>query len=112
MRPLRLCHILTALLFTAPLAAQKPPPSFDGYVRRVMQTFTVPGLSVAIVKDGKVVLAKGYGVRGMGDPAPVDQHTRFGIASNTKLFTATALALRPAAPVHPAGDLVSERVRL
>lgn len=74
-------------------AAQQPPPKFDAYVRRVMETFTVPGLSVAIVKDGKVVLAKGYGVRRMGEPAPVDAKTRFGIASNTKLFTATALAL-------------------
>ena len=89
----RLSPLLAATLFTAPLAAQKPPPNFDGYVRRVMQTFTVPGLSVAIVKDGKVVLAKGYGVRRMGEPAPVDERTRFGIASNTKLFTATALAL-------------------
>jgi CubicO group peptidase (beta-lactamase class C family) len=44
-------------------------------------------------KDGKVVLAKGYGVRRMGEPAPVDASTRFGIASNTKLFTATALAI-------------------
>jgi CubicO group peptidase (beta-lactamase class C family) len=75
------------------LTAQQPPPGFDGYVKRVMETFTVPGLSVAIVKDGKVVLAKGYGVRRMGDPTPVDAKTRFGIASNTKLFTATALAL-------------------
>jgi CubicO group peptidase (beta-lactamase class C family) len=86
-------HSLAAVLLAAPLAAQGPPPKFDGYVRRVMQTFTVPGLSVAIVKDGRVVLAKGYGVRRLGDPAPVDEHTRFGIASNTKLFTATALAL-------------------
>jgi CubicO group peptidase (beta-lactamase class C family) len=75
------------------LAAQSAPDGFDRYVRRVMETFTVPGLSVAIVKDGKVVLAKGYGVRRMGDPTPVDAQTRFGIASNTKLFTATALAL-------------------
>ncbi|HET6798450.1 MAG TPA: serine hydrolase [Gemmatimonadales bacterium] len=75
------------------LPSQQPPPNFDAYVRRVMQTFTVPGLAVAIVKDGKVVLAKGYGVRRMGDPTPVDARTRFGIASNTKLFTATALAL-------------------
>lgn len=58
-----------------------------------METFTVPGLAVAIVKDGRVVLAKGYGVRRMGAPTPVDAGTRFGIASNTKLFTATALAL-------------------
>jgi CubicO group peptidase (beta-lactamase class C family) len=90
---IRISPILAATLVTTPLAAQKPPPGFDRYVRRVMQTFTVPGLSVAIVKDGKVVLAKGYGVRRMGDPAAVDERTRFGIASNTKLFTATALAL-------------------
>lgn len=89
----RLRHVLPAFLVATPLAAQKAPPNFDGYVRRVMQTFSVPGLSVAIVKDGRVVLAKGYGVRRMGDPAPVDERTRFGIASNTKLFTATALAL-------------------
>ena len=80
-------------VFSAPAAAQQPPPGFDNYVKRVMKTFTVPGLSVAIVKDGKVVLARGYGVRRMGDPTPVDARTRFGIASNTKLFTATALAL-------------------
>ena len=82
-----------AALFSAPLAAQQPPPGFDAYVKRVMETFTVPGVSVAIVKDGKVVLAKGYGARRMGDPAPVDAATRFGIASNTKLFTATAIAM-------------------
>jgi CubicO group peptidase (beta-lactamase class C family) len=90
---LPLSLLLSALLASTPLAAQKAPPKFDEYVRRVMQTFTVPGLSVAIVKDGKVVLAKGYGVRRLNDPAPVDERTRFGIASNTKLFTATALAL-------------------
>jgi CubicO group peptidase (beta-lactamase class C family) len=86
---------LLALALLAPpaAAAQQPPPKFDAYVRRVMETFTVPGLAVAIVKDGKVVMAKGYGVRRMGNPTPVDAHTRFGIASNTKLFTATALAL-------------------
>jgi CubicO group peptidase (beta-lactamase class C family) len=86
---------LAALCLATPLhaRAQQPPPKFDEYVRRVMQTFTVPGLSVAIVKDGKVVLAKGYGVRRMGQSTPVDAQTRFGIASNTKLFTATALAI-------------------
>ncbi|HKP50240.1 MAG TPA: serine hydrolase [Gemmatimonadales bacterium] len=89
---LAIFSVLTVI--SAPVAAQQPPPpDFDNYVKRVMETFTVPGLSVAIVKDGKVVLAKGYGVRRMGDPTPVDARTRFGIASNTKLFTATALAL-------------------
>ena len=58
-----------------------------------MRTFEVPGVSVAIVKDGQVVVAKGYGVRKLGEPAPVDARTLFGIASNTKVFTATALGL-------------------
>ncbi len=58
-----------------------------------MRSFEVPGLALAIVKDGRVVLAKGYGVRKLGDPAPVDARTLFGIASNTKVFTATALGL-------------------
>ena len=82
-------------VFAAPVAAQQvaPPPKFDAYVNQVLAAFTVPGAAVAIVKDGKVVLAKGYGVRRLGDSTPVDARTRFGIASNTKLFTATALAL-------------------
>jgi CubicO group peptidase (beta-lactamase class C family) len=90
---LNLRGALLPFLLAAPLSAQEPPPKFDQYVERVMRTFNVPGVAVAIVKDGKVVLARGYGVRRMGDPTPVDAHTRFGIASNTKLFTATALAL-------------------
>lgn len=57
-----------------------------------MQTFGVPGMAIAIVKDGKVVLQKGYGVRKLGDPTPVDADTLFGIGSNTKAFTAAALA--------------------
>ncbi|MGZ5440237.1 MAG: serine hydrolase, partial [Candidatus Aminicenantales bacterium] len=63
------------------------PPGIDAAVARIMESFEVPGLSLAIVKDGRVVLAKGYGVRKLGDPAPVDARTLFGIASNTKVFT-------------------------
>ena len=76
-------------------AAEKaaPPPDLDAWVSRAMRTFDVPGLAVAIVKDDEVVLAKGYGVRKLGDPTPVDARTLFGIASNTKVFTATALGL-------------------
>ncbi len=79
----------------SPLAGQRtaPPPKFDAYVSQVLQAFHVPGVAVAIVKGGKVVLARGYGVRKLGDPTPVDPRTRFGIASNTKVFTATAIAL-------------------
>jgi CubicO group peptidase (beta-lactamase class C family) len=88
--------IAAGAVLSTPAAAQRPaapPQGFDAYVARVMKAFTVPGVAVAIVKDGRVVLARGYGVRRLGDPAPVDAQTRFGIASNTKLFTATALAL-------------------
>jgi len=74
------------------LAQNSPPVDLDGYVWRAMKTFEVPGLSVAIVKDGKVLLAKGYGVRKLGDVTPVDADTLFGIGSNTKAFTTAALA--------------------
>jgi CubicO group peptidase (beta-lactamase class C family) len=88
--------VLSAAALPVRSAAQKaatPPADLDGYVERVMKEFAVPGLSVAIVKDGKVVVAKGFGVRELGKPGRVDAATRFGIASNTKIFTATALAL-------------------
>jgi CubicO group peptidase (beta-lactamase class C family) len=78
------------------LGAQAPPaapPDLDAWVARAMKTFDVPGIGLAIVKDGKVVVAKGYGVRKLGTPDPVDGRTLFGIASNTKVFTATALGL-------------------
>jgi CubicO group peptidase (beta-lactamase class C family) len=92
-------RIVLAILLagtSAPLSAQQSgilPPGLDEYVNQVMKAFEVPGLSLAIVKDGKVLLARGYGVRKLGDPGLVDANTRFGIASNTKAFTATALAL-------------------
>ena len=83
------------LLCLFPLAAlaQAPPADLDAWVARAMTTFNVPGVAVAIVKDGQVVHAKGYGVRRLGYPAPVDDRTLFGIASNSKAFTAAALAI-------------------
>src|SRR5256712_12355406 len=74
-------------------AAISLPRDFDAYVARTMKQFEVPGLAIAVVKDGKVVLAKGYGVRRLGDSARVDERTLFGIASNTKAFTATAIGI-------------------
>ena len=77
----------------AAIAESAPPADLDAWVARSMKTFDVPGMAVAIVKDGKVAVARGYGVRKLGEPAPVDAHTLFGIASNTKAFTAAALAI-------------------
>ncbi len=83
-------RILPALILALPLAAQA---DIDRAVERTRAAFHVPGIAVAVVKDGKVVMAKGYGVRKLGDPAPVTPGTRFAIASNTKVFTAAALAM-------------------
>ena len=83
------------LLFVAAPRAQTTtaPQVFDAVVADAMKTFHVPGMAVAVVKDGKTVLAKGYGVRKRGEPALVDERTQFGIASNTKVLTALALGL-------------------
>ncbi|WP_240768610.1 serine hydrolase [Olivibacter sp. XZL3] len=69
------------------------PEGFDSYVDQVLKTFDVPGLSVGIVKDGEIILTKGYGVKKLGEPDPVNEETLFSIASNSKAFTATALAM-------------------
>lgn len=58
-----------------------------------MTDWKVPGLSIVIIKNGQVVHMKGYGVRDIESRKPVDENTLFMIASNTKLFTGTALAL-------------------
>ena len=93
MRSRSLGVLLFVFLCSAFLFAQTGPPAdLDAYVGRAMQTFEVPGISIAIVKDGRVALAKGYGVRKLGRPTPVDENTLFGIGSNTKAFTSAALA--------------------
>lgn len=65
----------------------------DALVQKTLTTFDVPGIAVAIVKDGKVIHSKGYGVRSILTNQPVDEHTLFGIASNSKAFTSAALGM-------------------
>ncbi len=84
--------VVIALSAVSICAQIAPPSDLDSYVANSMKTFEVPGMAVAIVKDGKILVAKGYGVRKMGDPTLVDEHTMFGIGSNTKAFTTAALA--------------------
>ncbi|MFC6997507.1 serine hydrolase [Rufibacter roseus] len=74
--------------------AQQAPaqfPNIDAFVENGMKEWRIPGMSLAIIKDGKVVYAKGYGVREVGKPDKVDENTIFAIGSNTKAFTATAM---------------------
>ena len=65
----------------------------DSLVEKVLITFDVPGISVAVVKDDKVIHSKGYGVRSLDTKQKVDENTLFGIASNSKAFTSAALGM-------------------
>jgi CubicO group peptidase (beta-lactamase class C family) len=89
--------IPAASLVSAPDLVQPALPTqlqdFGAYVDSARQTLEVPGIAVAIVKDGRVVLEQGFGLREAGKPEPVDARTLFAIASNTKAFTAAALQM-------------------
>ena len=93
-RPMPACA-LPALLFAvlATGAAASPPDDIDGTVARAMRVFGVPAMSLAVVEGGKTVVAKGYGVRAVGTRDSVDEHTAFPLGSETKAFTAAALAI-------------------
>ena len=67
--------------------------SIDVYVNRAMTNWRIPGVAVCIIKDNRIVLMKGYGVKELGIPEKVDENTLFMIGSNTKAFTATAMAM-------------------
>lgn len=69
------------------------PPGLDAHIAKVLEAFDVPGVGVAIVKDGEIRLSKGYGIKQLGHPDPVDENTLFSIASNSKAFTGTALGM-------------------
>lgn len=77
----------------APAAARVEVEKLDAYFEQARQQWNVPGMAVAIVKDGEVVLAKGYGVKEMGRPERVNPETLFAIASNSKAFTALAIGI-------------------
>ncbi len=73
--------------------AQITSPEIDTLVNYAMSKFNVAGVAVGVVKDGKVVHLKGYGVKSETNGKPVDEFTDFAIASNSKAFTTVALAI-------------------
>jgi CubicO group peptidase (beta-lactamase class C family) len=88
--------LLALLLLSSifPLQAQSiTSQEIDKVVERTMATFQVPGIAVAVVKDGKVAHMKGYGVNSLSTGEKTNEHTLFGVASNTKAFTAASLGL-------------------
>ena len=93
-KPIIVIIICCCLFLRSAAQLKNPvPPGLDKYIEKVLQTFNVPGVALSIVQNGKVLLAKGYGVKKIGTNDKVDENTLFLIASNTKAFTATALAI-------------------
>ena len=99
------CAVAGAALISPPAVAQAPPApaatapaaealaGVDELVTQAMRTWRVPGVAISIVHDGRVVLARGYGVRALGSDAPMTADTLFPIQSETKAFTALSAAL-------------------
>lgn len=93
--------LLLILTITFPRSAQAQPvqqipaplQGFDGYVQQAVEDWGVVGLAVAVIEDGEVVFAEGYGLRELGRPEPVTSHTRFAIGSTTKAITAAAVGM-------------------
>jgi CubicO group peptidase (beta-lactamase class C family) len=85
-----LCGVLVMAGCWSVSAAE--PDGIDQFVEQVMKEYATPGVSLAVVKDDKVIVLRGYGVRRYGSKDLVDEHTLFQIASCTKSFTAAVLA--------------------
>ena len=91
-------NLFTLFIFTAITFVATAQPAFikkdiDKYITTEMKRWNVPGLAVVVVKDGKVAYMKGFGYRDLDKKLPVDENTLFMIASNSKLFTGTAIAM-------------------
>ncbi|MCH8556825.1 MAG: serine hydrolase [Balneolia bacterium] len=69
------------------------PPGLDAYIENGMDDWGIPGMAVSIVKDDSLIYSRGFGFKKLGELQPVDDKTLFGVASTTKAFTATALAM-------------------
>ena len=85
---------LVFVLFLFKIQAQVlSSAEIDELSERALKSFNVPGIAVAVIKDGKVIHAKGYGVRNIATGEKVNENTFYGIASNSKAFTTAALAM-------------------
>lgn len=91
--------LLCLTLFTGNIFAQNAnrdhffKDSIDSYINRALTNWRIPGAAVCVVKDNKIVLMKGYGVKELGLNNKVNENTLFMIGSNTKAFTATILCI-------------------
>ena len=96
-----LVGLLSAFTLSAPRSrlvaqsrlARDPIADLDTYTAKAVADWKVPGLAIAVVKDGRIVFAKGYGIRELGKAAPVDTQTLFAIGSTTKAMTAASIGM-------------------
>lgn len=84
--------ILSCLSFVAPIARAQAD-KVDDYIKSEMDKRQIPGLALAIIKDGKVIKQKGYGIADVEQNIPVTPDTVFDLASMTKPITAQAILL-------------------
>jgi CubicO group peptidase (beta-lactamase class C family) len=84
--------VFILILLCKTSVAQVDLKKLDAYYAKALKEWNVPGMSIAIVKDGKVIFAKGYGVKEVGKTEKPDENTLFAIASNTKAFTSATMA--------------------
>jgi len=92
MKRMLLCAwVIVAIITTT--SAQMSSTAIDSLAEKVRVTFDVPGIAVAVIKDDKIIHARGYGVRSLAGTDKVNENTLFGIASNSKAFTAAALGM-------------------
>jgi CubicO group peptidase (beta-lactamase class C family) len=86
---------LLSLLLPARAASPdsaKALQGFDGFMEQAMKELQVPGAAAGVMVDGKIILARGYGIRSVTRPTEVTADTAFAIGSVTKSFTAAVLA--------------------
>jgi CubicO group peptidase (beta-lactamase class C family) len=84
--------LLSLLLFASLVSAQVDLKKLDAYYAKALKDWGIPGMSIAVVKDGKIIFSKGYGVKELGRAEVPDENTLFAIASNSKAFTSAAIA--------------------
>ncbi len=84
--------LLSSITFSQ-TSFQKTFPVIDKYIDSLLKDWNVPGLALGIVYKDQLIYSKGYGYRDLERKLPVQASTLFPIASNTKLFTATAAAM-------------------
>jgi CubicO group peptidase (beta-lactamase class C family) len=92
--PLRvLSAAVVVILGASACAVDLPRDDLDLSIEQAMSDWNIPGLALAIVKDGQVAHLRGYGYQNIDEKTPVDENTIFGIGSSSKSFGAAVIGV-------------------